>query len=182
MWHFGKSIKKKLVAVTKKKDCQELVPWIKCVINHLWWCCAMCNRDEKELKEKWMSILYHIKNLHQWENHEIFKRCEHPKLTKQNKWLQEGSPSYIALENIVTNKNIIGDLRYLASFFHTGSLEVFHSLLNKYCPKRLHFSLHGMVARTQLAVLDYNSGANVEQAKTKTGTLRYLKGIKFRGY
>ena len=177
VWHFGKSIKKKLVAVTKKKDCQELVPWIKCVIHHLWWCCATCNRDEKELKEKWLSILYHIRNQHRWENHEIFKRCEHPKLTKQSKWLQERSPSYIALEKIVTNKNIIGDLRYLANFCHTGSLEVFHSLLNKYCPKRLHFSLHGMVARTQLAVLDYNSGANVEQAKTKTGTLRYKQNF-----
>ena len=37
-------------------------------------------------------------------------------------------------------------------------LEVFHSLYNLYCPKRISFSYEGMYARTQLAVMDHNSG------------------------
>ena len=181
VWHVGKNIKKKLATVSKKKDCADLNPWIKAVINHLWWCCASCNGDVEELKEKWVSILYHIRNKHRWENHEIFKKCQHSKLTKheqkQRMWLKEGSPAFIALERVVMNKTLLGDLKYLASFNHTGNLEVFHSLYNKYCPKRLHFSLHGMIARSQLAVLDFNAGSSVGQAKTKDGRLRYKQSF-----
>ena len=39
--------------------------------------------------------------------------------------------------------------------------------VNKYCPKRFHFTLEGMIARAQLAVLDYNGGSNNTQATTK---------------
>ena len=54
-----------------------------------------------------------------------------------------------------------------------GNLEVFHSVVNKYCPKRLHFTMEGMIARLQLAVLDYNCGSNNTQATAKDGKRRY---------
>ena len=37
IWHFCKSIKKKLAAAAKKKPCQALNGWIKSIVNHLWW-------------------------------------------------------------------------------------------------------------------------------------------------
>ena len=74
---------------------------------------------------------------------------------------------------MVENKNILTDIKYLSKFCHTGNLEVFHSVLDKYFPKRLHFTLEGMIARTQLAVLDYNCGSNNTQATTKDGERRY---------
>ena len=77
------------------------------------------------------------------------------------------------------NKKILADIKYLSKFCHTGNLEVFHSVLNKYCPKRLHFTLESMIARTQLAVLDYNYGSNNTQATTKDGKRRY-KQIFFK--
>ena len=61
---------------------------------------------------------------------------------------------------------------YLSIFCHTGSLEVFHSVLNKSSPKRFHFTLQGMIARTQLAVLDYNCGSNITQATRNDGKRR----------
>ncbi|KAK7157007.1 hypothetical protein R3I94_006918 [Phoxinus phoxinus] len=61
----------------------------------------------------------------------------------------------------------------MALFKHTGKLEVFHSLLLKYCPKRIHFHYTSMLARTQLAVLDHNENVNRHQASTKTGTPRF---------
>ena len=61
--------KEKIALVANRKDCQELGVCIKSVINHLWWCCATCNGDAKELKEKWVSILYHVRNQHRWEDH-----------------------------------------------------------------------------------------------------------------
>ena len=42
----------------------------------------------------------------------------------------------------------------------------------KYCTKRLSFSYKGLYARTQLAVLDHNSGIARKQATKKDGTPR----------
>ena len=177
VWHVGKNIKKHLVKRSKKKDCEELRGWIKAIINHFWWVCASCNGCVIELKERWLSVIYHIRNKHRWEHNEIFKKCQHPKLTrlkiKETKWLTEGSPAYIALEKIVADRYLLADLKYLTNFCHTGNIEVYHSLYNKYCPKRLHFGYNGMIARSQLAMLDYNAGVNLGQAQTKLGQLRY---------
>ena len=52
-------------------------------------------------------------------------------------------------------------------------MEVYHSLHNKYCPKRLHFSYEGMIACSQLVVLDFNAGDGLKQAETKLGELRF---------
>ena len=173
MWHFGKSIKKSLTATAKRKECTNLGLWIKAIINHLWWCCASCDANEHILREKWLSILHHIQGIHSWHGNEFFHECEHPALEQQRKWLKPNSPSYKAIQTVVQNKRTLADMQYLAQFCHTGNLEVFHSVLTKYCPKRIRFSMHGMIARTQLAVLDFNSGANCDQAVKKDGTPRY---------
>ena len=60
VWHFGKSIKKNLSSISKKKENENLGKWIKAIVNHLWWCCASGNGDVNILREKWLSILYHI--------------------------------------------------------------------------------------------------------------------------
>jgi len=136
---------------------------------------VLCNVEGNGeiLKEKWLSVLYHVQGIHSWKGNKYFKSCDHGKLEKERKWLKERSPSFLALKSVVENKKTLSDLMYLVEFRHTGNLEVYHSVINKYCPKRLHFSMHGMIARTQLAVLDFNSGVNNEQARTKGGTLRY---------
>ena len=61
-----------------------------------------------------------------------------------------------------------------------GSLEVFHSTMTKYTPKRLHFFYESMLARTQLAVLDHNYNVGREQAKTKTGNVLNTLAIGLR--
>ena len=58
-------------------------------------------------------------------------------LLANRKWLQIGSCSYIAQEKNVTDKNLLKDLHYLFDFSHIGNLEVYHSLCNKFSPKRL---------------------------------------------
>ena len=177
VWHVSKSIKKKLHKASLKKDATELRTWIKSIINHFWWCCASCKGSFTELKEKWLSILFHIKNKHSWKDNEIYLECQHPQLTRTETmtkpWLKEGSPAYKSLENVVRDKYLVNDLRYLVEFKHTGNLEVYHALYNKYCPKRLHFSYAGMIARSQLAILDFNAGSEMLHANTATGELRY---------
>ena len=83
--------------------------------------------------------------------------------------MKQSSPAYKALESVLTDKSLLGALKFLRKFNHTGTLEVYHSLYDKYYPKRLHFSLRGMIARAELAVLDLNCGVGVGQAKTQSG-------------
>ena len=61
-------------------------------------------------------------------------------------------------------------------FSHTGILEIFHALYNKWIPKSQYFSHLGMVTRSQLAVMDFNSGSDLPQAKTKGGQGKYNLG------
>ena len=170
IWHVSKNIKKKLVLLAKKKGASDLNGWMKSIINHFWWSCATCNKDPYILREKWLSILYHIRNIHRWEDATIYKRCAHAKLSKRDRleknWLIEGSPAYVALESVIKDKFLLRDLRYLTEFSHTGQIEVYHSLYNKYCPKRLHFGIEGMIARSELAVLDHYAGTECRHAKT----------------
>ena len=82
-------------------------------------------------------------------------------------------PPHIALEEVVTNTKLLKDMSKLTEFCHTGELEVYHSLLLKYCPKRELFSLRGMLARNQLTALDQNAHAGRQQAVASSGEHRY---------
>ena len=53
---------------------------------------------------------------------------------------------------------------HLTKPYHTGSLEVFHSLINSYAPKRQAFELNVMSARIKLAILDHNNNVGRKQA------------------
>ena len=59
-------------------------------------------------------------------------------------------------KKIKTDKNLLKDLHYLSDFSHTDNLEVYHSLCNKFCQKQLCFSMHGLICRTMIAVLEHN--------------------------
>ena len=83
--------------------------------------------------------------------------------------MEVGSSAYVALEEVVLNKKFLKDIEKLTEFHHTGELEVYHSLLLKYVPKRLHFSHKGMVVRTQLAVIDHNSNTERNQGHSDKG-------------
>lgn len=99
--------------------------------------------------------------------------CQHPKLSKKERkqiaWLKPGSSPHVAMEEIVCNKKLLHDIRFLTEYHHTGSLEVFHSLLLKYAPKRKHFCYQGMIARTQLAIMDHNLNCERSQATVTKG-------------
>ena len=185
VWHLSKWVTKKLSKKAKKKGCEELTAWIQCISNHLWWCAATCNGQAEVLREKWLSMLEHIANKHTWKSSPKFqfvKKCGHAVMSRREKksitWLKKGSPSLVALEEVVTNQKLLKDLAKLTEFHHTGQLESYHSLMTKYVPKREHFSYNGMVARTQLAILDHNANTNRSQAEVKKGPCQGEKRYK----
>ena len=97
-------------------------------------------------REKWLSILHHIVNIHQWEHNEKFHKCSHPARsnTERTHYLRPDSPAYLALRVVIMDKNLLKCLPMLTKFCHTGLLEAYHSMVLKYCPKNRHFPYEGL--------------------------------------
>ena len=74
---------------------------------------------------------------------------------------------------IVLDKTLLKDIRQLNEFGHMGKLEVYHSLMTKYCPKRQEFDFAQMTARTALPVLDHNHNTQRLQKVTSNGKPRF---------
>ncbi|KAI8493457.1 hypothetical protein Bbelb_288540 [Branchiostoma belcheri] len=162
----------KISAEAKKKKNRDLQGWTKSISNHLWWCASTCGGDDVELMEKWESLPNHIGNIHLFPDNVKFKKCEHPHLTDRE-WLKPGTEPHKALRSVVTAPTLLRDIPKLTGFHHTGDLEVFHNMLLKYTPKRLHFWYMSMMGRMKLAVLDHNYNVDREQATTKEGEKRW---------
>ena len=79
------------------------------------------------------------------------------------KWLTPNSPAHNALKEVVLNQTLLKDIRHLNEFCHTDNLEVYYSLMTKYCPKRQEFDTVQMTARTALVVLDHINETDLEQ-------------------
>ena len=180
IWHLSKWVVKKL-AKKSKKESQDLTAWIWSVSSHFWWSVATCNGNYDVLLEKWTSIVNHVSNKHSWRGAMHFKKCAHRKLprqeVKEKVWLKVGSATRVALQEVVFNKKLLKDLKMVTEFHHTGNLEVYHSMMLKYCPKRQHLGHKGMIAKTQFAALDHNHNCSRKQAVVKhgssLGSLRY---------
>lgn len=172
VWHLAKSIRKKLNSVSHKKINSDLSPWSQSICNHLWWCASNCNGDEDLLVESWSAIIHHTVNRHEFPG-VCYTKCAHPQLTddqqRRKKWLIPDSAAHNALKEVVLNKALLKDIRHLNEFCHTGNLEVYHSLMTKYCPKRQEFDSVQMSARTALAVLDHNNNCGREQKVNADG-------------
>ncbi|CAJ0961861.1 unnamed protein product [Ranitomeya imitator] len=178
VWHYAKSVKKKLKAASQSKLSKEITPWIDKIALHLWWSIKTCNDNVELLQEKWLSCLQHITNTHDWDGCNMYHQCSHGPLVEDTEdgqifWLKKETPPYMNIQKIVTSPQLLKDLPHLVHNCHTGALENFHSLVLKYRPKRIHFGIDSMEARTKLAALthNYNVGrqiATVKVAKKNT--------------
>ena len=96
-------------------------------MNHFCWRCASCNRDEIELKEKWLRLLCHIVNKHKWGNATKCTKCAHSGWSERDRreiaWLKEETPAYFGLESVVRVKTLLKDLKHLTKINHIGHLE-----------------------------------------------------------
>jgi len=129
------------------------MPWIQSMSNHLWW----CDGNVVLLREKWKSVVHHIVNKHKWTCNILFHQCGYWRIpssqAKNICLLKPGTPSHLALEEVVLNTKLLKDLAKLTDFCYTGKIEVYHSMMLKYCSKQEHFLYIGTVARKQLATL-----------------------------
>ncbi|KAK7886684.1 hypothetical protein WMY93_026305 [Mugilogobius chulae] len=133
-WHVAKGVSKKLNAEGKKKGCEELGSWITSVINHLWWSAQTCEGDAVLLKEKWISVIHHITNRHDWPGNRHYHQCAHQPLDEETQrsklWLKPGSEAHNALVKIVMDKRLLKDLEHLTKCVHTTTLEVLYIIFD----------------------------------------------------
>ena len=63
----------------------------------------------------------------------LFHKCCHPNKSQycEKTCLNSSPEAFVALQNIVLDKNLLSDLKHLTNVSHTGSLEVYHSSYNK---------------------------------------------------
>lgn len=173
LWHIVKGVKKKLL-VNKDKD---LAQWVRAISNHLWYCAASCEGNQDILKEKWIGLLHHITDEHEWVSGDSVNKCDHAPYSEEERrkrpWLSSESNAFEVLKKVVLDKRLLKDLEKVTACIHTGELESVHSLYTKYVPKRKKFSRSGMQARLRLAALDHNLAVGRVQAKTVRGILRF---------
>ncbi|KAG1934115.1 hypothetical protein F2P79_020247 [Pimephales promelas] len=172
-WHVAKGVSKKLATEAKRRECEGLGQWIPSIVNHLWWSAQSCDGNAEVLKEKWISVIHHVTNRHDWPGNRHYHQCSHEPLdeTSQRRklWLKPGSEAHNALVKVVTHKRLLKDLDHLTKCIHTAKLEVYHSIYLKYLPKRTHFGYHVMIHASMLAALDHNNNVNREQAVLRDG-------------
>ena len=131
----SKKCHKKLTKKAKDKHCCQLFPWIQSISNHLWWPAQSCKGDAQLLVEKWKSIVHDVSNVHEWDSDPkaLFPKCVcqtlSPEEQHSKKWLKSGSVAHNALKKVALQDTLLRDIKKLNGFHHTGSLEVFHSLL-----------------------------------------------------
>ncbi|ELU18395.1 hypothetical protein CAPTEDRAFT_163206 [Capitella teleta] len=136
--------------------------WIRAISNHLWYSASTCKKNAQLLKEKWLSVLHHVAGVHSWSGGQKFNKCDHGPMSDappgmEVAYLKRTSPAFKALKDVVSAPALLKLLPKLTKFCHTGTLEVFHSFLLRFCSKRQYFPYPGMKARLMLAALSWNA-------------------------
>jgi len=135
------------------------------------WSGATCNGSVDHLREKWKFVLNHTTDKHKWSGNTHFHECSHRHISsseaKRICWLKLGTPTQLALEEVVLNTTFLKDLAKLTDFCHIGTLKVYHSMMLKNFSKREHISYQSMVSRTQLAALDNSANTGHNQARVQ---------------
>ncbi|KAK3107901.1 hypothetical protein FSP39_024743 [Pinctada imbricata] len=172
VWHVAKGIYKKIEAASKKKGNGILGDWARSISNHIYWCAASSGGDGDLVRDKWLSILNHVVNIHEGHEGEHFPNCVHGSLDDRL-WMRKGLKPHMDLERIITGRMLLTDIRKLSPVGQTSSLESFHKVVCYFAPKSVHFFHAQMEARLFLAALHFNENSCRQQAVTSDGRPKY---------
>ncbi|KAG7454045.1 hypothetical protein MATL_G00263980 [Megalops atlanticus] len=173
VWHIEKGLSKKLVLISKNKDCDILKKWLRSIKNHMYWTAASLTSGPERVA-KWMSILNHIRNVHTHEDPAFPQFLHAPQTSRdKSKRLKAGTEAFCILEKALTNKRILKDVEKMSPHHQTLLLEAFYSVILRFAPKNVVFPFLGMVCRLYLAAMHFNENAGHPQATSSTDELLY---------
>ena len=127
IWHVAKGLSKKIDALSKQKDCEDLSLWKKSICNHVYYCAASSANGD--------AMVIHSHDA------PLYPACDHePLTTNERQWLESGSKAAIKLEEVLHKKPLLNDISQLSPVYQTSSLEAKHSLDIQFVPKHTAFS------------------------------------------
>lgn len=97
------AVQKKVHALAKQKNCDDLLGWEKSINNHVYWVASSTQDQEEELRgAKWNSLGNHIQGIHSGHS-AIFPTCLHGDLQEERakNWLKPGKCS-ISASSVLT--------------------------------------------------------------------------------
>ncbi|XP_054773944.2 uncharacterized protein LOC129282034 [Lytechinus pictus] len=173
VWHIAKGLKKKIIAVSKLKDCEVVGRWKRSINNHVYWCASSTpDGDGEVMVAKFKSILNHMRNIH--ENHsDVYPACSHGENHGQREWMRQGTKPFEKLSEELSKTRLLNDMKKMSPVDQTSSVEAFHSVMLYWCPKMLAYSYAGMKCRLHLAALHWNENAGRSHATKADGTPMY---------
>jgi solute carrier family 8 (sodium/calcium exchanger) len=162
-------LKKKLLAISKLRGCEDLSPWIRSIVNHLYWSASSTPDGNGDMiLAKWMSLQNHILGVHSGHS-DLFPACAHEPITEnesRKKWLKPctlftvwnkstrcncaliaATPAYEKFAMLANSRQVKKDVPMLSNDQQTSQNEAYHSVTNHFCPKMIGFSYHGMESR-----------------------------------
>ncbi|KAJ4921626.1 hypothetical protein JOQ06_023008, partial [Pogonophryne albipinna] len=124
IWHVAKGISRKLESLAKQKECDAIKPWIRSVVNHLYWSAVSTESGHGDLvAEKWMSVINHIQNVHEGHG-DLYPSCSHAALetrADQKKWIQPSTKVAVKVEQIVGRKMLHNNFSEGGSHFYMSN-------------------------------------------------------------
>ena len=94
-------------------------------------------------------------------------------ISDQIQWLERDSPAHRVLCEHIRSENFLSQLRLAAHGQHTGKLEVLHSMMLAYAPKRIDFEPSAYNGRIKISVLDHNENVQRPIKTGKRGKAQY---------
>ena len=91
-------VSKVLSKIAKEKDCEELLPWVKPCVNHLYWSAtSTVNRNGQVIWAKFESFFEHIANIHSNLPNPVLHKCAHKEDIEEKTWLSKGTSIFFNL-------------------------------------------------------------------------------------
>ncbi|XP_072268250.1 uncharacterized protein [Pyxicephalus adspersus] len=166
--HYARHLKRKLILASCGRSGIIIKPWISKILKHFWWSIQTSKGNIALLKEKWLSLLKHIQNIHTWHDGVLYHKCAHATLSKEaysrTLWLKEGTIAYAKVSEIICSPELMEDLDHLVWNCHTDAAEVFQNNASIFCTKCTDFSVDALEAKTRLEVISQNQSIDRMQA------------------
>lgn len=143
VWHVAKGVYKKLDTISKKKYYELIWAWAHSIRNHIYFCAATSDGKGDLVREKWVSILNHVSDIHEGHG-ELYPRCLHEPVDNRP-WIRRGSKAFVELELVVKGRLLLTDIKQLSHIGQTSCLEAFHKVVCSFA-----FSVHFFTSRCKL--------------------------------
>ncbi|XP_072772653.1 uncharacterized protein [Nerophis lumbriciformis] len=146
IWHVAKSIGKKLKAIDKLKDCEDLKPWVLSIINHLYWAAVSTPPGEVGTSGCQVEVCgathseHPLPNLCSWTT----ARYKAAKEMSQTKFTLSSETGGGGQQQVPAERYSIA---MLSGEHQTSKVKAFHSLIIQFAPKMYVFSYIGMLCR-----------------------------------